>query len=73
MAILKYAPGASAPLHLHPAPESVLMLDGSQTDERGTYRAGDFVVNLPGSTHSLTSPNGCVALLHWSKPVEFLE
>lgn len=73
IAILKYAPGAAAPLHLHPAPESILMLDGSQSDERGTYHAGDLVVNLPGSQHSVKSTDGCVALLQWAKPVEFLE
>lgn len=73
IAILKYAPGASAPLHLHEAAESILMLDGCQSDARGTYCAGDFVINLEGSQHSVTSPKGCVALLQWAHPVTFLD
>lgn len=73
IAVLKYAPGAVAPLHLHRAAEAIFMLDGSQSDDHGTYRAGDMIVNLPGSKHRVTSETGCVALLHWSKPVEFLE
>ena len=72
VAILKYDPGASAPLHLHQAAECILMLEGSQSDERGSYSAGDFVINFQGSQHTVTSPGGCVALLHWSKPVVFL-
>lgn len=72
IAILKYAPGASAPLHLHQAAESILMLEGSQSDARGTYVAGDYVINMEDSQHSVSSPEGCVALLQWAKPVRFL-
>ena len=71
-AVLRYAPGASAPLHLHPDVEMILVLDGAQSDESGTYTAGDIVINAPGSQHSVVSENGCVVLLMWSKPVVFL-
>lgn len=73
IAVLRYAPGASVPLHLHPDVEMILVLDGAQSDEAGTYSAGDIVINPPGSTHSVISEKGCVVLLMWSKPVVFVE
>jgi anti-sigma factor ChrR (cupin superfamily) len=72
-AVLQYRPGGRAPLHEHPGFEHVLMLEGSQEDERGTYGAGTLAINPPGSRHSVWSPNGCTALLIWEKPVRFLD
>ncbi len=72
IAVLKYQPGAKAPLHLHEDVEMIIILDGAQTDASGTYSAGDMVANLPGSQHDVFSENGCVALLFWTKPVSFL-
>jgi anti-sigma factor ChrR (cupin superfamily) len=71
-ALLRYAPGASVPAHLHQGFEHVLILEGEQRDERGRYPAGTLVVNPPGSRHSVHSPTGCVALLIWERPVRFL-
>jgi anti-sigma factor ChrR (cupin superfamily) len=72
-AVLIYDPGASAPLHEHTGYEHILMLDGEQTDEQGRYAAGSFVVNPPGSRHTVRSEGGCVALLIWEKPVRFMD
>jgi anti-sigma factor ChrR (cupin superfamily) len=71
-ALLRYAPGGSAPLHEHTGYEHVLVLDGSQSDEHGTYETGALLVNPPGSRHSVRSEGGCVALLIWEKPIRFL-
>jgi anti-sigma factor ChrR (cupin superfamily) len=68
-AFLRYEPGASVPMHLHPGYEHLLVLAGSQSDERGRYAAGSFVINPPGSRHSVSSEEGCVVLLVWEKPV----
>lgn len=73
VAVLRYMPGASAPLHLHPDVEMILVLDGAQSDEFGTYGPGDLVINAPGSQHSVLSKDGCIVLLMWSKPVVFLD
>jgi len=73
IAVLRYAPGASVPLHMHPDVEMILVLEGGQSDETGCYLAGDIAINAPGSQHSVTSDTGCVVLLVWSKPVVFLE
>jgi anti-sigma factor ChrR (cupin superfamily) len=72
-ALLRYDPGAAAPLHEHPGFEHVLVLAGSQADERGRYEAGTLAINPPGSRHRVWSEPGCVALLIWERPVVFLD
>lgn len=73
VALLKYTPGAAAPLHLHQDVETILMLDGAQSDDHGTYAPGDYIINRKGSQHRVWSDHGCVALLQWTKPVRFLD
>lgn len=73
VALLKYAPGGRAPRHAHTGLESVLILEGEQSDEFGSYAKGAFVLNQEGSEHSVWSEEGCVALLQWQRPVRFLE
>ncbi|MWB78808.1 allophanate hydrolase [Pseudooceanicola sp. 216_PA32_1] len=73
VALLRYAPGARAPRHRHSGLECVLVLEGSQSDENGHYTVGSLVMNPPGSEHSVWSEDGCVVLIHWATPVEFLE
>ena len=68
-ALLRYQPGASVPRHEHRGYEHVLVLAGSQQDERGQYPAGTLAVNPPGSQHTVTSPEGCIVLIFWEQPV----
>lgn len=70
-AFLKYAPGAKVPLHSHPGLEHIFVLEGSQTDENGTFHKGDVVINPPGTRHSIYSRNGCEVLAIWHAPVKF--
>lgn len=72
VALLRYAPGGSAPLHRHAGLETVIMLDGSQRDERGLYAKGDVIFNTEGSQHCVVSDEGCVVLIQWARPIEFL-
>lgn len=72
-AFLKYSPGASVPAHQHPGYEHILILQGSQRDERGVYGRGTCLVSPPGTKHAVTSDDGCLALAIWNEPVEFLE
>ena len=72
VALLRYAPGASVPRHEHAGLETILVLDGAQSDERGRYPAGTTVLNPKGSKHSVWSDEGCVVLIQWEKPVRFL-
>ena len=72
-AILRYAAGAAIPYHRHDGYEHVYVLAGSQRDHRGTYRAGDLVINPPGSAHDVVSDDGCTVLLIWERPVVFVD
>lgn len=72
VALLKYEAGASVPRHLHVGLETILVLEGSQSDETGRYPTGSFIVNAPGSEHSVWSEDGCVVLIQWDRPVQIL-
>ena len=72
VALLRYAPGARVPAHYHRGLETILVLAGAQSDERGTYPAGTLVFNPPGTSHSVWSDDGCTVLIQWTLPVEFL-
>jgi len=69
-ALLRYAPGASIPKHDHRGYEQILVLSGSQSDERGHYPAGTLVVNAPGTSHAVHSAEGCLVLIVWQQGVQ---
>ena len=71
--LLRYEPGARVALHEHVGYEHLFVLEGDQFDELGSYPAGSFVINPPGTRHSPGSKGGCVALLIYEKPVRFIE
>jgi anti-sigma factor ChrR (cupin superfamily) len=68
-ALLRYEPGAKVPMHEHTGYEHIFVLVGSQCDRNGTHQAGSLVINFPGSRHDVTSPEGCIVLAVWEKPV----
>jgi anti-sigma factor ChrR (cupin superfamily) len=72
LALLRYAPGATVPEHLHVGMEYIQILAGAQQDARGVYQTGTLLVSLPGSRHSVASPEGCVVLAVWEAPVQFV-
>lgn len=72
LALLRYAPGAGVPRHRHTGLETILVLEGTQSDEAGEYGEGDLVLNAIGSEHSVWSRLGCVVLIQWTRPVVFL-
>jgi anti-sigma factor ChrR (cupin superfamily) len=71
-ALLRYDPGASVPSHRHGGLETILVLEGSQSDEKGDYEAGTLVLNAKGTEHSVHSKNGCVVFIQWDLPVIML-
>lgn len=72
VALLRYAPGAGVPAHLHRGLETILVLQGTQSDERGDYPQGSLILNPEGTSHRVWSEEGCVVLIQWTLPVEFL-
>lgn len=73
VSLLRYAPGASVPRHLHLGLETIIVLSGSQSDERGLYATGSIIFNPAGFEHSVWSEDGCTVLINWEKPVKFLD
>ena len=73
VALLRYQPDASIPYHMHRGLETILVLEGVQSDEFGDYPAGSVILNPEGTKHSVWSIEGCVVLIHWQQPVQFLE
>ncbi|WP_416672199.1 cupin domain-containing protein [Egbenema bharatensis] len=70
-ALLRYEPGAIVPWHRHLGYEHIWVLAGSQSDDRGTYTTGTLVINPPDTCHQVTSPEGCIVLIIWEKPIQF--
>ncbi len=71
-ALLRYAPGASVPRHRHLGLETILVLSGTQSDDEGCFHSGALVFNPAGSVHRVWSDPGCVVLIQWERPVEFV-
>jgi len=70
--LLRYEPGARVAEHEHVGHEHMLVIEGDEYDEHGTYPAGSFVINPPGTRHSPGSVGGCIALLIYEKAVRFV-
>ena len=71
-AVLKYDAGAGVPRHRHAGLETIVVLEGSQSDENGNYAAGTVVLNPAGTEHSVWTDGGCVVLIQWNLPVIIL-
>ena len=72
-AFLRFAAGAKLPRHCHVGHEHIFVLQGSQQDENGVHRAGSMLLHPPGTCHTVSSPEGCLVLAIWGKPVKFQE
>jgi anti-sigma factor ChrR (cupin superfamily) len=57
--IVRYASGSRYTPHKHPLGEEILVLSGVFSDEHGSYPAGTYVRNPPGSEHTAYSEEGC--------------
>ena len=72
VAVLKYRPGASVPRHRHAGLETIVVLEGTQSDDNGDYPAGSVILNPVGTEHAVWTKDGCVVLIHWALPVIIL-
>ncbi|MER9248201.1 cupin domain-containing protein [Mesorhizobium sp. M0590] len=73
VAILNYRPGAGVPRHRHAGLETIIVLEGTQSDENGDHAAGSVILNLVGTEHSVWTKDGCVVLIQWNLPVVILD
>lgn len=58
--IVRYLPGSQFTSHEHELGEEILVLEGQFSDETGTYDAGTYIKNPPGSSHSPFTETGCL-------------
>ncbi len=61
--LIKMAPRCSYPRHRHKGAEELFILQGGYRDERGEYRAGEYVRYEDGSVHhpvALEGDEDCV-------------
>lgn len=61
--IVRYDPGTFFPAHTHPFGEEIFVLKGVFEDENGSYPAGTYLRNPPGSSHTPGSSVGCELLV----------
>jgi hypothetical protein len=58
--LVAYQANSQFSSHRHPKGEEFLALAGTFSDEKGDYPAGAYVRNLPGSSHTPFSKEGCL-------------
>lgn len=58
--LLHIGPGGSVPEHTHKGFELTLLLEGSFTDDKGTYVRGDFIMLDKSHHHQPISEEGCL-------------
>jgi quercetin dioxygenase-like cupin family protein len=71
--LLKFEPGASYPLHNHPAGEEVFVLEGAVKFGKDELKAGDYLFTAPGNMHRVSTDVGCVLLLKVPQEVEIIK
>jgi len=59
VALVRWEPGTTFPLHGHPGGEEIFVIEGVFEDEQGSYPAGTWLRNPAGSAHQPRSPRGC--------------
>ena len=68
--IVRYARNSNVEAHTHDKGEEFFVLEGVFEDEHGSYPAGTYVRNPPGSHHTPKSEGGCkifVKLRHFAE------
>jgi len=57
--IVRYQPDSKFQRHTHEFGEEIFVLDGIFSDETGSYSAGTYIMNPPGSSHAPFTETGC--------------
>ena len=70
--MLRFQPGAKVPRHAHTGYEHIIVLSGSQRDDRAEYEAGAILISPPGTDHAIVSDEGCIVLALYNAPVSFV-
>ena len=73
MSLLHIAKGGNVPQHTHKGFEITLLLQGSFSDNMGTYNTGDFMWLDGSHTHNPITSEGCVCLTVSSDAIHFTQ
>jgi anti-sigma factor ChrR (cupin superfamily) len=68
--ILKLEPGTSLPTTTWAERLDFFVIEGSCSDEHGSYGKHTFVRQPPGTTHSLQSQEDCSLYIKWRVPIK---
>ena len=62
--LFRMAPGVKVPKHSHKGNEYILVLEGSMSDEYGTYKKGNLQINEKETKHTPVADfdKGCICL-----------
>jgi quercetin dioxygenase-like cupin family protein len=71
-ALLRFQKAGEVPMHEHAGYEHIIVLAGSQRDQKGAAEAGTLIINPPGTRHSVVGQAGCIVLAIYEKTVQFL-
>lgn len=71
ISLIRYAPGAKVPEHLHSADEHTHVIEGSICDAQGTYGPGAYLLSPAGSRHRVWSDKGSLVITHRLGPIRF--
>lgn len=71
-ALLRFQKAGEVPWHEHAGYEHIIVLAGSQRDQKGAAKAGTLIINAPGTRHSVVGEAGCIVLAIYERPVQFL-
>ena len=71
-ALMRFRTAGKVPLHEHTGYEHILVLAGSQRDSNSEAKAGNLMINPPGTRHDVISEAGCIVLVIYASPVKFV-
>ena len=71
--ILHIGAGGSVPEHQHKGFELTVLLDGTFSDESGTYKKGDFIMLDSSVKHNPISDDGCLCFTVSNAPLHFTQ
>ena len=68
--LIRIAPDHVDRAHTHDGFEWVYIIEGGFTDDAGTHKAGDFIINSTEGIHQpKTGPDGCKLIIFWTGSV----
>ncbi len=71
--LLKFAAGATYPLHNHPCGEEIFVLEGDIKLGKDELFAGDYLYTAVNNKHRVSTKNGCVIFLKAPCEVEIIK